>query len=246
MAHRAPRAAVIMPAFNAEKTIERTVRSILAQTMEDLVLIVVNDGSKDGTGAILEHMHAEDPRVRPITVQNGGPARARNIALDAVPQGTEYLDSLEENTFDVVICHNVLEYVEDSDGVLKQLVRVLKPEGILSVVKHNLPGKVMFSAVLADDPKAALELLNPDHTQDSPFGTRNMYSNESLVSHLAKTTDLVETYGIRAFFGLSSNNEIKYTEEWYRAMLELETRAATMEEYRRIAFFHHLVFQKKA
>lgn len=172
--------------------------------------------------------------------------RVNNNLYKLIPQGTEYLDSLEENTFDVVICHNVLEYVEDSDGVLKQLVRVLKPEGILSVVKHNLPGKVMFSAVLADDPKAALELLNPDHTQDSPFGTRNMYSNESLVSHLAKTTDLVETYGIRAFFGLSSNNEIKYTEEWYRAMLELETRAATMEEYRRIAFFHHLVFQKKA
>ena len=172
--------------------------------------------------------------------------RVNSNLYKLIPQGTEYLDSLEENTFDVVICHNVLEYVEDSDGVLKQLVRVLKPEGILSVVKHNLPGKVMFSAVLADDPKAALELLNPDHTQDSPFGTRNMYSNESLVSHLAKTTDLVETYGIRAFFGLSSNNEIKYTEEWYRAMLELETRAATMEEYRRIAFFHHLVFQKKA
>lgn len=57
---------------------------------------------------------------------------------------------------------------------------------------------------------------------------------------------LVETYGIRAFFGLSSNNEIKYTEEWYNAMLELETRAAAMDEYRKIAFFHHLIFQKKS
>ena len=50
MAHRAPRAAIIMPAWNAEKTIERTVRSILGQTMGDLTLIVVNDGSTDDTG----------------------------------------------------------------------------------------------------------------------------------------------------------------------------------------------------
>ena len=172
--------------------------------------------------------------------------RVKENDYTLVPQGAEYLAGLESGTFDVVICHNVLEYVENADSVLRQLVRVLKPGGILSVVKHNLPGKVMFSAVLADDPKAALELLDPDHTQDSPFGTRNMYSNESLISRLGDGMKLVETYGIRAFFGLSSNNEIKYTEEWYNAMLELEARAAAMDEYRKIAFFHHLIFQKKS
>lgn len=172
--------------------------------------------------------------------------RVKENGYTLVPQGAEYLAGLEDGTFDVVICHNVLEYVENADSVLRQLVRVLKPGGILSVIKHNLPGKVMFSAVLADDPKTALELLDPDHTQDSPFGTRNMYSNESLVSRLGDGMKPVETYGIRAFFGLSSNNEIKYTEEWYNAMLELETRAATMDEYRKIAFFHHLIFQKKS
>ena len=172
--------------------------------------------------------------------------RVKENDYTLVPQGAEYLAGLESGTFDVVICHNVLEYVENADSVLRQLVRVLKPGGILSVVKHNLPGKVMFSAVLADDPKAALELLDPDHTQDSPFGTRNMYSNESLISRLGDGMKPVETYGIRAFFGLSSNNEIKYAEEWYNAMLELETRAATMDEYRKIAFSHHLIFQKKS
>ena len=172
--------------------------------------------------------------------------RVKDNDYTLVPQGAEYLGTVEDGAFDVVICHNVLEYVADADSVLKQLVRVLKPGGILSVVKHNLPGKVMFSAVLADDPKAALELLDPDHTQDSLFGNRNMYSNESLASRLGDEMALAETFGIRAFFGLSSNNEIKYTEEWYNAMLELETKAAAMDEYRKIAFFHHLIFQKKS
>ena len=172
--------------------------------------------------------------------------RVKDNDYTLVPQGAEYLGMVEDGAFDVVICHNVLEYVADADSVLRQLVRVLKPGGILSVVKHNLPGKGMFSAVLADDPKAALELLDPDHTQDSLFGNRNMYSNESLASRLGDEMALAETFGIRAFFGLSSNNEIKYTEEWYNAMLELETKAAAMDEYRKIAFFHHLIFQKKS
>ena len=129
MAHRAPRAAVIMPAFNAEKTIERTVRSILAQTMEDLVLIVVNDGSKDGTGAILEHMHAEDPRVRPITVQNGGPARARNIALEPVPQGTEYLAFSDA---DDLLAPDALQYAIENAGDADLVLMgfsILNPDG---------------------------------------------------------------------------------------------------------------------
>lgn len=129
MAHRAPRAAVIMPAYNAEKTIERTVRSILAQTMGDLILIVVNDGSTDGTGAILERLHAEDSRVCPITVPNGGPARARNIALDAVPQGTEYLAFSDA---DDLLAPDALQYAVENAGDADLVLMgfsILNPDG---------------------------------------------------------------------------------------------------------------------
>ena len=129
MEQRAPRAAVIMPAYNAEKTIERTVRSILAQTMEDLMLIVVNDGSSDGTGAILERLHTEDPRVHPITVPNGGPARARNIALEVVPAGTEYL--MFSDADDLLIpdaLQYAIENAGDADLVLMGF-SILNPDG---------------------------------------------------------------------------------------------------------------------
>ena len=171
--------------------------------------------------------------------------RVRENNYTLVPQGAEYLPSVEDNTFDVVICHNVLEYVENAEAVLKQLVRVLKPGGILSVVKHNDPGRVLAYAVLNDDPRAALDLLCKEEAEDSMFGSRNVYDNGRLVSFLADWMELADTYGIRTFFGLSSNNEIKYTDEWYRSMLELETKAGTMDEYRKIAFFNHLIFRKK-
>ncbi len=102
----------------------------------------------------------------------------------------------------------------------------------------------MGSAVLADNPKASLDLLSDDNTEDSMFGNRNVYSNESLINYLSGKAVLKERYGIRAFFGLSSNNEIKYTDEWYKSMLELETKASEIEEFKNIAFFNHLHFKK--
>ncbi len=169
--------------------------------------------------------------------------RAKGNGYTLIKSGIEYLKDVKDNTFDVIICHNVLEYTDDKEEILKQFVRILKPDGILSIVKHNLNGRVMGSAVLSDNPKAALDLLN-DVTENSMFGKRSVYDNEFLTDFLKKDMTLSKIYGIRTFFGLSSNNEIKYTDEWYREMLELENKTSSMEEFRKIAFFNHLIFKK--
>ena len=161
-----------------------------------------------------------------------------------ITQGLDYLKTVPDNSIDFVICHNVLEYVENKEEILKQLVRVLKQEGTLSIIKHNLFGRVMGSAVLGDNPQAALDLLN-NVAEDSMFGNRDVYGNEFLTDLLSGEMALSETYGIRAFFGLSSNNEIKYTDDWYKAMLELENKTSTMEVFKKIAFFNHLIFEKR-
>jgi hypothetical protein len=121
---------------------------------------------------------------------------------------------------------------------------VLKPGGILSIVKHNEYGKLFAYAVLNDNPASALDVLNKC-TEDSAFGKRNVYSNESLAELYAGEADLIDVYGIRTFFGLSSNNEIKFSDEWYRDMLELETKAGALDEFKKVAFFNHLIFRKK-
>ena len=161
-----------------------------------------------------------------------------------IMQGLDYLKTVPVDSVDVALCHNVLEYVENREEILKELARVVKPGGILSVIKHNLLGRVMGSAVLGDDPGAALDLLN-NISEDSMFGNRSVYSNEFLIETLAQDMMLSDTYGIRAFFGLSSNNGIKSSDEWYLPMLELEIRASAMDEFKKIAFFNHLIFKKK-
>ena len=74
---------IIVPVYNAERFLRPCLDSLLAQTLEDFELLLVNDGSQDGSGAILEEYRRRDPRrIRVITVDNGGQGRARNLALD--------------------------------------------------------------------------------------------------------------------------------------------------------------------
>ncbi len=70
---------VMMPAYNAEKFIGPAIESVLAQTYPQWELIIVNDGSKDGTAVVAAQYN--DPRIKLIHQPNGGEAAARNTAL---------------------------------------------------------------------------------------------------------------------------------------------------------------------
>lgn len=78
-----PAVSVLMPAYNAEKTIAAAIRSVQAQSMADWELLVVDDGSRDGTCGIVEAIAAEDPRVVFLKNEvNLGAAGTRNRALE--------------------------------------------------------------------------------------------------------------------------------------------------------------------
>ncbi|HQR30865.1 MAG TPA: glycosyltransferase, partial [Anaeromyxobacteraceae bacterium] len=71
-----PRVAVLLPARDAAATVRAAAVSILRQTFRDLVLVAVDDGSRDGTGAILEGLAARDRRVAVVRGPGEGIARA--------------------------------------------------------------------------------------------------------------------------------------------------------------------------
>lgn len=72
----------IIPAYNCDAYIRQCIESILFQGDPDFEVIIIDDGSNDGTSAIIEEYVKKDSRVRFFHVENGGPARARNIGLD--------------------------------------------------------------------------------------------------------------------------------------------------------------------
>lgn len=78
-----PRVSIVLPVYNAEQYLSLAVDSILAQTLDDFELIVVNDGSSDGSGDILAEYARKDPRVRVITQENQGVVAACNAGVFA-------------------------------------------------------------------------------------------------------------------------------------------------------------------
>jgi glycosyltransferase involved in cell wall biosynthesis len=76
-----PAVTVIMPAYNVEAYVGEALRSVLAQTFTDFEVVVVDDGSTDGTASVVAACAAADPRVRLVRQANRGLAGARNTAL---------------------------------------------------------------------------------------------------------------------------------------------------------------------
>lgn len=88
---------IIIPAYNAEAYLPRCLDSIFSQGYDDCEVIVVNDGSTDGTATLLEHYAAEHPNLRVLTQSNCGMATARNRGLDeATGDYVLFVDSDDE------------------------------------------------------------------------------------------------------------------------------------------------------
>ena len=68
---------IIIPAYNIERELPATLDNVLAQTYEKLEIIVVDDGSGDGTAAVIDDYAARFPNIRAIHKENGGVTSAR-------------------------------------------------------------------------------------------------------------------------------------------------------------------------
>lgn len=93
---------VILPAYNAEKYIQKTIDSLLKQTLEEFEIICVNDGSKDNTLSIIKKMQGQDKRIKIIDKQNEGVWKARIDGIyEAQGDYIAFIDSDDyvENTF---------------------------------------------------------------------------------------------------------------------------------------------------
>jgi len=108
------RISVIVPAYNIEKELERCLDSIAAQTYGNVEIVVVNDGSKDGTGEIIDRYAAKDGRVVAIHKENGGVTSARLAGVRAATgdwigfvDGDDYIEpDMYEKLMENALKHN--------------------------------------------------------------------------------------------------------------------------------------------
>lgn len=89
-----PEITVVVPVYNVENYLRRCVESICRQTFRDLEILLVDDGSTDGSGALCDVLAAEDARIRVLHKPNGGLSDARNYGIEhAEGNSIAFIDS---------------------------------------------------------------------------------------------------------------------------------------------------------
>lgn len=161
---------ILTPVYNTENLLPRCLDSILAQTFQDFELILVNDGSKDGSGKVCEAYAAADSRIHVIHQENSGVSAARNAALDWVGEHSDsqwiafvdsddwvhpqMLETLLKLALEYKVKVSACGYLETSDGVLS-----VSPEQLVTEVwdsrefyfRQKLLGTVPWGKLYARD-----------------------------------------------------------------------------------------------
>lgn len=106
-----PKVSVVVPVYKVEKYIHKCVDSILNQTYENLEVILVDDGSPDQCGAIIDIYAKEDKRIIPLHKENGGLSDARNYGMKYVTgEFTFFVDSddwLEHSMIETMVMNSI-------------------------------------------------------------------------------------------------------------------------------------------
>lgn len=109
-----PDISVIIPIYNAENYLEKSIKSILNQTFSNLEVILVDDGSRDGSKKICEKFMKEDYRVRYIYKENGGASSAKNKGIE-IAQG-KYIEFVDADDFlDIDYIENLFHGIKQEE-----------------------------------------------------------------------------------------------------------------------------------
>ena len=92
-----PKISVIITVYNAQDTLRRCMDSVINQTLKDIEIICVDDGSKDNSPAILQEYAAKDARIKVIHQENAGAGAARNHGM--LKACGEYFSLLDSDDF---------------------------------------------------------------------------------------------------------------------------------------------------
>lgn len=124
---------IIVPAYNIAPYLERCIRSLLAQTHCDLQIVVVDDGSTDETGAILDRLAASDSRIKAIHKENGGVSSAR---LRGIAESTgEYIGFVDGDDYvePEMFGHLLRNLLENEADISHCGYRMVFPDGHVDV-----------------------------------------------------------------------------------------------------------------
>ncbi|MCL2493469.1 MAG: glycosyltransferase [Clostridiales bacterium] len=180
---------VIVPVYNAKRTLARCLDSLLAQSFAAIGILCVDDGSTDGSDRILKDYAARDPRIRLLTLpENKGPSAARNLALacaqgryigfadaDDITEPALYerlLSAIRENGAELAVCeHTAFREAEDGAAAKGGAAAKEKAVPFSSRLLDRLTPDGVFTVSSPDDLGFLLSNI-PDFIWDKLFDAR--------------------------------------------------------------------------
>lgn len=191
---------VVIPAYNVEDFIGQTVTSVRDQSYAALEIVVVDDGSTDGTAQVCDELAANDPRIRILHKKNGGLSEARNHGVqhargdylcfldgdDVLDRDTirDSLEALTSSGANVAICS--LQRITELSGFAKEHPEPFKPVRANRYVESILRGRESVSA--------CGKLAATGKWREHPFPVGRLYEDIApVLGLLSGTSKLVVT-----------------------------------------------------
>jgi S-adenosylmethionine-dependent methyltransferase len=152
---------------------------------------------------------------------------------------------IHDQDFDVVMCHNVLQYVENIPVVLRSILRPLKPQGIVSIICMNRYSIAYHQAFLRGDLQAAKTAIGARETNTIFGSTARALDVDEIVDMLEGQGCVIQAdYGVRCMFDYWGDNERKTEPNTLAQLEELEFALSAAYPYKLLARFFQVIAQK--
>ncbi len=152
--------------------------------------------------------------------------------------------AMDDECFDIITCHLVFEFVENPAHILKELTRVLKKGGVLSIVRHNKNGRIIQAVVQDYDLDDANSLLDGGFSYSSAFGNIKYYTNDDLFNWIEIDMQVLKISGARVLASLHTP-EVQNKDNWIDKMFAIESKFLQHTDFINISYFNHILLQKR-
>jgi S-adenosylmethionine-dependent methyltransferase len=150
----------------------------------------------------------------------------------------------DAESFDMVVCHNLLEYAEHPSATVRDIARVLRKDAVLSVLVRNRAGEVLRAAIKSGDWKLATANLAAETVVDSLFGEPlRVFAPAEVHDLLARASlEVVAEHGVRVFFDYLGLENL--TDEAYLQVFGLELTLGARPEFAAIARYLQVIARR--
>ena len=142
---------IVIPVYNKQKYIAKTLDSVLGQTFRDFEVILIDDGSTDGSGIICDNMAVSDARIRVFHTQNRGVSAARNLGIrEAAGKYVSFIDADDriDESFLEKLRNSLIE--NDSGLAVCGYEEIRDGRKSLHIHKDLLTGDIVYEALRQD------------------------------------------------------------------------------------------------